>query len=208
MKVMLVLLVLGLFVLAGGVTFTGWYETTDPNGTVHLHCLSGCKSGTYAADGTSLPDSSVVRDAIAIHNAGYSSAKAGRATRRMVAVLNRATNDSTSRAATLIRHDLPPLLTTILGEIPGVRANLLAVDVQTTAGQSCRLATLREIAVLETVYRRALDATDAGRSPAQILHLVMTGGSAARRGYLSDVRPCVAGLQPDDRSAVKYILGG
>ncbi len=207
MKVALVLLVLGLFVLAGSVTFTGWYATTDSNGIVHVHCLSGCKSGTYV-DGTSLPGSPAVKDALAVHAAAFSSAKAGQATKRMVAVLNRATNEPGSRGAALIRRDLPPLLATILDEIPGVRDNLLAVDVQTTAGQSCRAAALREVSTFETVYRRALDATGAGRSPAQIFFIVMNGGAAALRAFKSDERPCLAGLQPDDRAAVKYIMGG
>jgi hypothetical protein len=207
-KVLLVLLVLGLLLaLAGGITFTGWYSTTDSNGVVHVHCLSGCKSGTYV-DGTSLPESSAVKDALAVHAAAFSSARAGQATKRMVAVLDRATNEPGSRGAALIRRDLPPLLTTILDEIPGVRDNLLAVDVQTTAGQNCRVAALREVSTFETVYRHALNATDAGRSPAQIFFIVMNGGDAALRGYKRDVRPCLAALQPDDRAAVKYILGG
>lgn len=208
MKVTLVLLVLGLLVLAGGVTFTGWYATTDSNGIVHLHRLSGCRSGTYAADGTSLPGSPAVKDALAVHAAGFSSAKAGRATKRMVAVLDRATNEPESRGAALIRRDLPPLLAAILDEIPGVRDNLLAVDVQTTAGQSCRVAALREVSTFETVYRQALNATGAGRTPAQIFSIVMNGGVAALRAFKSDERPCLAGLQPDDRSAVEYIMGG
>jgi hypothetical protein len=205
---MLVLLVLGLlFAPPCGITFTCWYSSTDSNGFVHFHCLSGCKSGTYV-DGTSLPGSPAVKDALALHAAAFSSAKAGQATKRMVALLDHATNEPGSRGAALVRRDLPPLLTTILDEIPGVRDNLLAVDVQTTPGQSCRVAALREVSTFETVYRRALDATDAGGSPAQILVIVMNGGDAALRAFKSDERPCLAGLKPDDRTAVKYIMGG
>lgn len=208
MKILLVLLVLGALTLAGGCSgeFTSWY--TDANGVVHTHCWGGCTSGTEMADGSSVPDSPAVQDALAIQGAGNSSTRAIQATHSVIAVLNRAVHERDAQAAALIRLKLPPLATTIASEMPGVRDHLLSVDLQTTAGQTCRVAVLRMVAMTQSLYESISREVAAGRPAAKVVFDLMHGLNTVNDAFEADIKPCLAGLQPDDRSAVKYILGG
>ena len=176
MKVIVaVLLVLGALVLAGGCNgqFSSWY--TDSNGVVHTHCWGGCTSATQTADGSSVPDSAAVEDALAIQNAEDSSARAVKASHRVFALINRAVNEREAEGAPLIRLKLPPLAATIASELPSVRNSVLAVDLQTTAGQTCRVAVLRTVAMTQWVYESIAREAAAGRPPAKVVFDLIHG---------------------------------
>jgi hypothetical protein len=198
---------MGALVLAGGCSgqFTSWY--TDSNGVVHAHCWGGCTPATETADGSSVPDSAAVKDALAIQGAENSSARAIRASHGVVALINRAALKREAAAATLIRLKLPPLAATIASELPSVRDSVLAADLQTTAGQTCRVAVLRVVAKTQWVYGSIAREAAAGRSPAKVVSDLVHGLNTVHRAFEADLKPCLAGLQPDERPAVKYILG-
>lgn len=209
MKVIVaVLLVLGALVLAGGCSgeFTSWY--TDANGVVHTHCWGGCTSATDLGPGSTVRDSPAVEDALALQAAGNSSTSAVAAVKGVIAMLNRALHERDAAAAALIRRKLPALATTIESEMPGVRDRLLAVDLHTTVGQTCRVAVLRMVAKTQSLFGSISRELAAGRTPAKVVFDVMHGMNTVNAALKADLRPCLAGVQPDERPAVKYVLGG
>ena len=135
------------------------------------------------------------------------SARAVKASHRVVALINRAVNEREAEGAPLIRLKLPPLAATIASELPSVRNSVLAVDLQTTAGQTCRVAVLRTVAMTQWVYASIAREAAAGRPAAKVVFDLINGLNRVNRTFEADLKPCLAGLQPDERPVVKYILG-
>ena len=207
MKVIAILLCFGGIVLAlGGCRgqLTSWY--TDSNGVVHTHCWSGCKSEITNGQGMSIPDSPIVEDALAIHAAEIST-NGDEANISVFRLVDRVSNERGRSGEVLLRQKLPSLAATIANAMPIVRDRLLALNLRTTAGQDCRVAILRELALTESLYRSVSDELTTNRAPASIIRHVVSGENTIRRVYMRDMKPCLAGLQPDTRAAVKYILG-
>ncbi len=209
MKVLVLLLGLGgvVFLLAGGCSgqFTTWY--TDSQGVQHTHCWSGCTSGSSHESRSSVSGSAIMEDALVIHAASIST-NGDEANIAVFGLVDRATRKGGSAGEALVRQKLPSLAAGITSAMPTVRARMLALDLQTSAGQGCRMAVLRELARTQSLYRAVSDDFAANRAPAGIVHRVISGENATSRAFTSDLKPCLAGLQPDTRAAVKYVLGG
>jgi hypothetical protein len=212
MKAIVVLLALGVigFLLVGGCSgqLTTWY--TDSKGAVHVHCWAGsCPSEASDPAGMSLrgSDSAIMEDVLAI-NAAELSTNGDEANLSVFRLVDRASDEKDGQGDALIRQNLRPLAATITSEFPTARDRLLALSLRSTAGQSCRIAVVRMLAMTESVYRRVLDDLAANGAPAKIVSEVISGEHATSRSYMSDLKPCLAGLELKTRAAVKGVLIG
>jgi hypothetical protein len=213
MKAIVVLLGLGVVVvaLAGGLSgqFATWY--TDSHGVVHERCWSGCGSGPKTsmtdATGNTLPDTPEVEDVVAIHTAELST-NGDEADLRVLALVDRGLKKSGRPGGDLIRHQLPPLAAKITSAMPTVRERVLSLKLRTPNGESCRNAVLRMVARTESLYRTVSSHLAANLPPANVISEVLTGEDATIRLFTSDLEPCLAGLDSDSRSAVRYVLRG
>jgi hypothetical protein len=64
------------------------------------------------------------------------------------------------------------------------------------------------LALTESLYPAVSDELATSQAPARVVREVTTGENAMARAFTSDLKPCLVGLQPQSRAAVKYVLGG
>ena len=212
MKTLLIILgvlALGGFLLAKTGTFSyyAYSVSQDADGRQHVHCYAGCntdvvQSEKAAAGGSASP---IVQDAVALVEADQSP-RFGRAVIGMHRLLTRAGRMAHPAGSALVWRQAPRLAGAIDSEESLLLDRVRAVDLQTSAGEDCRLAALRLVARDQSAVREFEIALAQSEPAWNAIKRFNAGTRAAGKAYIADARPCIAAAPRSDRPQLVDIV--
>ena len=166
--------------------------------------VTGMVKFEFFAGPVSAEPTPAVRDAMAIA-AAADSTDGGDAVQQVRALLQVAGKAEAGHGVTIIRQQLPALAAQFGRAAPLVHERLLSLDLKTATGRSCRVATMRLIALEEWNFRTFTEDVALNRTSAAARRFTRRW-LALGRWWAARINSCDTGLPPDERAAVARVM--
>ncbi len=211
MKALVIIAVVagGLFLLikSSSFSFYAYSVTTGANGASELHCYTGCNTEEVqqAAVENGSDPSPMVRDALAIvatdQDPGFTHATV--AMRRLV---NHARRMSHRSGAALFWTGAPKLLPTLDEADSTILARVRALDLESSASETCREATLRAVAREQGAVRELEISLAQSQPDWSVVSRFYADDVSTVKSFGGELVPCIDAAPQDDQARLAFVM--
>jgi hypothetical protein len=207
--VIIAVVAVGLFLVArsSNFSFYAYSVTTSANGTSQLHCYTGCNTEEVqqAAVENGSDPSPMVRDAIAIVATDQDPAFT-RATVAMRRLFNHARRMDHRSGAALFWTGAPKLLPTLDDADSTILGRIRALDLESSASETCREATLRAVTREQGAVRELEISLAQSRPEWSVVSRFYADDVSTVKSFGDELTPCIDAAPQEDQARLAFVM--